>query len=128
MFCETQLYNAFNTKTKLNLPIPFKQNKKNQNKTERAAHCSQAMLLTSATIVDLDLQLIIGSTKNYYYINAKISNWWNLEKCHHTGILQEVSHHPIYCSFLPTFLRDLKFCIVGVRKQIPRCCFRCLCV
>lgn len=69
MFCETQLYNAFNTKTKLNLPIPFK-----QNKTERAAHCSQAMLLTSATIVDLDLQLIIGSTKNYYYINAKISN------------------------------------------------------
>lgn len=75
MFCETQLYNAFNTKTKLNLPIPFKQNKKRQNKTERAAHCSQAMLLTSATIVDLDLQLIIGSTKNYYYINAKISNW-----------------------------------------------------
>lgn len=73
MFCETQLYNAFNTKTKLNLPIPFKQ-KKNQNNTERAAHCSQAMLLTSATIVDLDLQLIIGSTKNYYYINAKISN------------------------------------------------------
>lgn len=47
MFCETQLYNAFNTKTKLNLPIPLK-----QNKTERAAHCSQAMLLTSATIVD----------------------------------------------------------------------------
>lgn len=32
------------------------------------------MLLTSATIVDLDLQLIIGSTKNYYYINANISN------------------------------------------------------
>lgn len=70
MFCETQHYNAFNTKTKLNLPIPFKQ-KKNP---EKAAHCSQAMLLTSATIVDLDLQLIIGSTKNYYYINAKISN------------------------------------------------------
>lgn len=72
MFCETQHYNAFNTKTKLNLPIKTKQKK--QNKTERAAHCSQAMLLTSATIVDLDLQLIIGSTKNYYYINAKISN------------------------------------------------------
>lgn len=71
MFCETQHYNAFNTKTKLNLPIPFKQKKKTP---EKAAHCSQAMLLTSATIVDLDLQLIIGSTKNYYYINAKISN------------------------------------------------------
>lgn len=69
MFCETQLYNAFNTKTKLNLPIPFK-----QKTPEKAAHCSQAMLLTSATIVDLDLQLIIGITKNYYYINAKISN------------------------------------------------------
>lgn len=70
MFCETQHYNAFNTKTKLNLPIPFKQKKT----PEKAAHCSQAMLLTSATIVDLDLQLIIGSTKKYYYINAKISN------------------------------------------------------
>lgn len=49
MFCETQHYNAFNTKTKLNLPIPFKQKKKTP---EKAAHCSQAMLLTSATIVD----------------------------------------------------------------------------
>lgn len=34
MFCETQLYNAFNTKTKLNLPIPFKQ-KKQKNKTKQ---------------------------------------------------------------------------------------------
>lgn len=37
MFCETQLYNAFNTKTKLNLPIPFKQNKKNPKQNRKSS-------------------------------------------------------------------------------------------
>lgn len=72
MFCETQHYNAFNTKTKLNLPIPFKQNKKTkQNRksstlfTGYVAHISYNSWLRLAAYNRKYKKLLLYKCKNF---------------------------------------------------------------
>lgn len=75
MFCETQLYNTFNTKTKLNLPIPFKQNKKTkQNRksstlfTGYVAHISYNSWLRLAAYNRNYKKLLLYKCKNFKLI------------------------------------------------------------